>query len=143
MSRPRLLSYSLVLSFMGKPRFAESKYWAQEHMNAEAQDNVGCIFGSDQFLSLCKVVWAPKTSFCKFPINISLGKYRFFKKKTNTCQAPTTGQAFILTTLIGPEYYSWSCPNGSPAHVPSALTSDLQRLPKVIGTWDFLFFLGV
>lgn len=142
--RTRLLSYSLVLNFMGKPRFEESKYWAQEHMNSEAQGNTGCILGSYQFLSLYKVVWAPKMPFCKFPINISLGKYSFFKrKKTNICQAPTTCQAFILTTLIGPQYYSWGYSNVSPTHALLALTSVLQSLPKVMGTWDFLCFLGI
>ena len=66
--------------FYGEAKVCREQAWVQEHMNAEAQDNVGCIFGSDQFLSLCKVVWAPKTSFCKFPINISLGKYLLKRK---------------------------------------------------------------
>lgn len=45
-----------------------------------------------------------------------------------------------LATLSGPEYIPWNYPDGSLLHVPSALISAHQRLPKVMETHVSFFF---
>lgn len=54
--------------FMGKLSSEENKQWARGD----------CILGSYQFPTLCRAVWAPKTSFSKFLINFLWGKYNLF-----------------------------------------------------------------